>query len=48
MELAADPGLSLIAFSAEAGSPADDALKLLASWAVTHDPADVLTPPEQA
>jgi transcriptional regulator with XRE-family HTH domain len=47
MDLAADPGLSLIAFSAEAGSPADDALKLLASWAATHDPA-ALTPPKQA
>ena len=40
MELPADPGLALIAFSAEAGSPDDDALKLLASWAATHDPAD--------
>ena len=29
MELPADPGLALIAFSAEAGSPDDDALKLL-------------------
>jgi transcriptional regulator with XRE-family HTH domain len=35
LELAADPGLSMIAFSAEAGSPADDALRLLASWAAT-------------
>jgi transcriptional regulator with XRE-family HTH domain len=48
MELPADPGLSLIAFSAEAGSPADDALKLLASWAATHDPADALTTRKQA
>ena len=48
MELPADPGLSLIAFSAEAGSPADDSLGLLASWAATHDPADALTPPKQA
>jgi hypothetical protein len=48
MELPADPGLSLIAFSAEAGSPDDDALKFLASWAATHDPADALTTPEQA
>jgi hypothetical protein len=37
MDLPADPGLALIAFSAEAGSPTDDALKLLASWAATHD-----------
>jgi hypothetical protein len=48
MELPADPGLSLIAFSAEAGSPDDDALKFLASWAATHEPADALTTPEQA
>ncbi|GAA4602029.1 hypothetical protein GCM10023195_05830 [Actinoallomurus liliacearum] len=40
----ADPGLSLIAFTAQAGSPDDHALKLLASWAVTHTPADALTP----
>ena len=32
MELPADPGLSLIAFSAEPGSPDDDALRFLASW----------------
>jgi hypothetical protein len=36
MELPADPGLSFIAFSAPAGSPDDDALRLLASWAATH------------
>jgi transcriptional regulator with XRE-family HTH domain len=39
MELPADPGLTLVAFSAEAGSPADDTLKLLASWAATRQPA---------
>jgi transcriptional regulator with XRE-family HTH domain len=48
MELPADPGLSLIAFSAETGSPNDDALKVLASWAATHDPADALATPRQA
>jgi transcriptional regulator with XRE-family HTH domain len=42
MELPADPGLSLVAFSAEAASPDDDAVKVLASWATTHDPADDL------
>jgi transcriptional regulator with XRE-family HTH domain len=47
MELPADPGLALIAFSAEAGSTDDDALKLLASWAATHNPADALTTPHQ-
>ena len=43
MQLSADPGLSLIAYSAEEGSPEDDALRLLASWAATHEPADALT-----
>ncbi|MBT2225146.1 helix-turn-helix transcriptional regulator [Nonomuraea sp. NEAU-A123] len=45
--LAADPGLSLIAFTAPPGTPDDDALKLLASWAATHTPADALTPPDR-
>ena len=36
MDLPADPGLALVAFSADAGSPADDALRLLASWAATQ------------
>jgi transcriptional regulator with XRE-family HTH domain len=47
MELPADPGLSLIVFSAEAGSSDDDALKLLASWSATHDPADAPATPNQ-
>lgn len=42
MELTADPGLSLVAYSAEEGSPDDDALRLLASWAATHERADAL------
>lgn len=37
MELTADPGLSIVAFSAASGSPADEALRILASWAATHD-----------
>jgi hypothetical protein len=48
MELPADPGLALVVFSAAAGSPADDALRLLASWAATHEPADALSAPDQA
>jgi transcriptional regulator with XRE-family HTH domain len=40
MELSADPGLSLVAYTSEEGSPDDDALRLLASWAATHEPAD--------
>jgi transcriptional regulator with XRE-family HTH domain len=37
MELPADPGLTLVAFSAEARSPTDDALRLLAIWATTDE-----------
>jgi len=48
MELPADPGLSLIAFSAEAGSPDDDALRLLAGWAATHGPVEAMAAPRQA
>ena len=47
MELPADPGLALVAFSAEAGSPADDSLRFLASWAATHAPTDALATPTQ-
>jgi len=47
MELPADPGLALVAFSAEAGSADDDALRFLASWAATHEPADALATPDQ-
>jgi transcriptional regulator with XRE-family HTH domain len=42
MQLTADPGLTLVVYSAAEGSPDDDALRLLASWAATHEPADVL------
>jgi transcriptional regulator with XRE-family HTH domain len=34
--LPADPGLTMNVYSAEPGTPAEDALKLLASWAATH------------
>jgi transcriptional regulator with XRE-family HTH domain len=47
MEVPADPGLALVAFTAEAANPTDDALRLLASWAATHHPADALTTPNQ-
>jgi transcriptional regulator with XRE-family HTH domain len=42
MELPADAGLSLVAFSTAAGTPADDALRILTSWAAVHHPADSL------
>jgi len=35
MELAADPGLNLLTFTAEPGSKSDEALKLLGTWAAT-------------
>jgi transcriptional regulator with XRE-family HTH domain len=35
LELAADPGLNLLALSAEPGTPSHDALNLLGSWAAT-------------
>ncbi|HEY3437713.1 MAG TPA: helix-turn-helix transcriptional regulator [Actinotalea sp.] len=37
MELPADGDLTLIAFTAEPASPDEDALRLLAGWAVDHD-----------
>jgi transcriptional regulator with XRE-family HTH domain len=48
MELPADPGLALLALAADAGSVADAALRFLASWAATHDPADAPATPNQA
>ncbi|MBW4095614.1 MAG: transcriptional regulator, partial [Acidobacteria bacterium] len=35
LELAADPGLRINVYTAEPGSPSEDALKVLASWAAT-------------
>jgi transcriptional regulator with XRE-family HTH domain len=42
MELTADQGLRLNAYSAEPASPAEEALSLLASWAATPASADQL------
>lgn len=39
MELSADTGLSLMVYPPEPGSPSEDALRLLASWAATQDQA---------
>lgn len=52
LDLTADPGLTIIAYSAEPGSPSQDALELLASWAATpaetdspvHPPAGAAVP----
>lgn len=40
LDLPADPGLTLIAFHADPGTPDADALRLLASWAATQDLTD--------
>jgi transcriptional regulator with XRE-family HTH domain len=37
MELATDPGLNLLTFTAEPGTRSDEALKLLGSWAATAE-----------
>ena len=36
LEMAAEPGLTLTIYSAEPGSPSEEALRLLASWAATE------------
>jgi hypothetical protein len=41
MELPSDPGLVLIVYTAPAGSPTSDALKMLASWAATQAAAEL-------
>jgi transcriptional regulator with XRE-family HTH domain len=40
LDVAADDGLTIFTYAAEPGSPSEDALKLLASWAATADPAE--------
>jgi transcriptional regulator with XRE-family HTH domain len=37
MELAADPGLRILTYSAEPGTTSEEALGLLGSWAATHE-----------
>lgn len=41
LEIPADPGLTIVAYTAEAGSPSQQALDLLASWTPTRDQASV-------
>lgn len=40
MELPSEPGLHLNIYTAAAGTPTADALKLLASWAASHEQLD--------
>lgn len=37
--MAAEPGLTLTVYTAEPGSPSEEGLRLLASWAATQDVA---------
>jgi transcriptional regulator with XRE-family HTH domain len=46
MELPAEPGLTLTAYTAEPGSPAEEKLNLLASWSATEEREVVV--PDQA
>ncbi|NEM92163.1 helix-turn-helix transcriptional regulator [Galbitalea soli] len=39
LDLPADPGLTLSTYTAEPGTPSEDGLKVLASWAATQDAA---------
>lgn len=44
MELPAQPGLTLTAYSAPSGTPVHDALQLLATWAATEEAQVTDTP----
>jgi hypothetical protein len=48
MELPADPGLRINIYTAEPGSPSEDALKMLASWAATQTSAAGVPVPESS
>ena len=48
MELAADRGLNLLTFTAEAGSKSDEALNLLGSWAATLEQEQTAAMPGEA
>lgn len=37
LEMAAEPGLTLTIYAAEPGSPSEEALRLLASWAASQE-----------
>ena len=45
MDLPADPGLALTIYTAAPGSPSEDALYMLASWAISDVPEHPATPP---
>jgi hypothetical protein len=43
LELPADPGLTIVAYTADPGSPARQALDLLASWTATPERTPAVT-----
>ncbi|MCX4451209.1 helix-turn-helix transcriptional regulator [Streptomyces sp. NPDC087866] len=45
LELTAEPGLTLTVYTAEPGSPSEEGLRLLASWAATQEPQQITTAP---
>ncbi|MET8436234.1 helix-turn-helix transcriptional regulator [Streptomyces sp900116325] len=47
LDMAAEPGLTLTIYTAEPGSPSEEGLRLLASWAATQE-ADTATEPSSA
>lgn len=47
MDLTSDRELLLLAYTAAPGSPSHDALRVLMSWAATHEQADALATPDQ-
>jgi hypothetical protein len=48
MELLADPGLTMYAYTAEPGSKSEEALNLLASWTATLDEVELANVPDNA
>jgi transcriptional regulator with XRE-family HTH domain len=48
LDLVADPGLTIFTYTAEPGSRDEETLKLLGSWAATHQHADVTNVTERA
>ncbi|MFD6370851.1 transcriptional regulator, partial [Streptomyces roseolus] len=48
LDLAAEPGIHMTVYAAEPGSPSEESLRLLASWAATDtagEPLASTTPP---
>jgi hypothetical protein len=48
MQLSADEGLMMFAYTADPGSKSDEALNLLASWTATLDQAEPVNAPDRA